>query len=142
MFPFAVESVLGNIGFCCGSEEEHNSEFSPIFGVDFVHSCLRCINAFHQITLISCCSAGRQVNEMSGLPRCLQDSDRGLRSLCMLLCLERYWCADQFHAASRMSSCSSVITFITNHWPLPFSLEAYSILWKNKRVQVRWLVEK
>lgn len=56
--------------------------------------------------------------------------------------LNATWCADQFHAASRMSSCFSIITLVTNHWPLPFSLEAYSMLWKNKRVQVRWLVEK
>ncbi|XP_064923548.1 Golgi-specific brefeldin A-resistance guanine nucleotide exchange factor 1 isoform X3 [Columba livia] len=36
-----------------------------------------------------------------------------------------------------MSSCFSIITLVTNHWPLPFSLEAYSILWKNKRVQLK-----
>uniref|UniRef100_A0A663EU32 Golgi-specific brefeldin A-resistance guanine nucleotide exchange factor 1 n=1 Tax=Aquila chrysaetos chrysaetos TaxID=223781 RepID=A0A663EU32_AQUCH len=51
--------------------------------------------------------------------------------------LNATWCADQFHAASTMSSCFSIITLVTNHWPLPFSLEAYSILWKNKRVQLK-----
>lgn len=49
-----------NIGFCSGIQKELESHFSQLLRVDYVHSCLRCINnMFHQLNFITCCSTGR-----------------------------------------------------------------------------------